>query len=603
MVTLNEALTVKVKGDASHYNSTLKGLGKTAAKNVKQIKDEFIQLGKTVAKVGIAGGAAFVGMGAYAVNEAAKVEKAFAKFSTLYDKPISDLSAFKDKMKDVSNTYGIDLTETMEAFYQAASGGYTSLEDSNALVSAAAKAAVAGEVELKVAVEALVRMLSAYNLSGEKASQVSDLLFKTVGLGIIEFKQMAPLLGTVASGAANAKISMEEFSGTVATLSKGLNAPMTFTAFSAMIRAFKNPTEEMKKQGLDIFKVMEDGWTETVTHVANLPMKDFIALKFPEEAAKGFDIIRKDGAKLLNENVKAMEKAEGATMDAFNKMSTTFSHQVKTLSVQLKNIAIEFGEALGPAIGNIAKYLEASMPAIQAWAGKVGNVLNSLTRMNSKDWEVWSLTLKTMWTDFKNWGYNALASSMEWLDGAAANFFEGLEGILGTIWSAIKAGAGKALEAGKKLMGWIWDGMKAKWKEILNWLPKVFDEIYDKLGDPNYHGDLTKHYWGYDGSGNNKSRGGWIEAEAGRWIGGNPGPDMVPTMTTQGEAVISAPVAEANRDLVDGLVRAGSRGGTYHDVSTNIFNFGDKITRSLIRDRVIPEFVQAKKAALGRPAW
>nr|NIM04066.1 hypothetical protein [Armatimonadota bacterium]NIO95547.1 hypothetical protein [Armatimonadota bacterium] len=167
MATLNEALTLEFKGDATHYMKALGKIKRNTKSAVAGMSANFLSLGKTMAKVGAVGVAAFGGFAAVAISKAAKAEKSFANLAGLFKESTAELKGYRDEIDRISWAMGRDTVQVTEAFYQAAiSAGYRSIEDSAAIVEAATKAAIAGSSEIPTAVDAITRTLTAYNLAG-----------------------------------------------------------------------------------------------------------------------------------------------------------------------------------------------------------------------------------------------------------------------------------------------------------------------------------------------------------------------------------------------------------------------------------------------------
>ena len=66
-----------------------------------------------------------------------------------------------------------------------------------------------------------------------------------------------------------------------------------------------------------------------------------------------------------------------------------------------------------------------------------------------------------------------------------------------------------------------------------------------------------------------------------------------------GEFVVNPTSTSMFGPLLEALNEIGNAGGSYHDASTNVFNFGDKVNRRLVRDEIIPELAAAKQYGFG----
>lgn len=88
----------------------------------------------------------------------------------------------------------------------------------------------------------------------------------------------------------------------------------------------------------------------------------------------------------------------------------------------------------------------------------------------------------------------------------------------------------------------------------------------------------------------NKQGGGWIE-------GAYNSPQV--GIAHAGEYVVNPESSAMFAPLLEAINRMGRNGGVYHDTSTNVWNMGDRFSRELVRDKIIPELGRAKRAGYG----
>jgi TP901 family phage tail tape measure protein len=134
-----------------------------------------------------------------------------------------------------------------EAFYFIQSAGFAG-EAGMTVLTVATAAATAGLTDTMTAGNAILAVLNAYGLEAEDAAHVSDVLFKTVDLGVLTFNDLATQLGDVVQTGAMAGISIEELGASLALMTrKGIQPSEAVTALNQLMLQFISPSEKMKK--------------------------------------------------------------------------------------------------------------------------------------------------------------------------------------------------------------------------------------------------------------------------------------------------------------------------------------------------------------------
>src|SRR5687768_12475820 len=94
-----------------------------------------------------------------------------------------------------------DANVLARGLYDIASSGFKGAQGMKVL-EASAIAASAGMSDTATAARAITGVLNAYGLGAERAAEVSDVLFKTVEVGVLTFDELAQQLGDVVGIAA-----------------------------------------------------------------------------------------------------------------------------------------------------------------------------------------------------------------------------------------------------------------------------------------------------------------------------------------------------------------------------------------------------------------
>lgn len=350
----NELLiTIKAKDQASNTLNRIRG-------NLKEHASAFKAAGKRML---IASAALTAGLG-IAVNQAAKFQQQMAQVSTMLDQQsMKHMPLFEKKIKSMSIEFGEATSTLADGLYNILSASIPAAEAMDVL-DVSVKAAKGGLTDTGTAADAITTILNSYQLSAEKAADVSDLLFTIVKRGKLTFAQLAPNIGKVAAMAANAGMSLEELGATIATLTRnGIRTEMAMTGIRGVLNGLMGATEESAK----IFKdklglAMETATLKTHGFVEILKrIKE--ARMTPEEIKKMFPNVRgliaivaaMGDLEGVTKDVALMTDRAGAAQVAFEKNFNTTETTLLRLKEAMNILAVEIGTKLLPIVDKIAK--------------------------------------------------------------------------------------------------------------------------------------------------------------------------------------------------------------------------------------------------------
>lgn len=307
----------------------------------------------------MAAGAAVGGALAYSVREAADFESAITEVSTLVDTSEVDMNRLAAGVRQVGAEVGKSAVEMSRGLYQVISAGIDAA-DALDVLRVAARAAVAGVTDTYTAVDGLTTVLNAFGVAAKDAGSIADQMFTTVRLGKTTFGELAAQIGTVAPAAAAAGLSTEELFASIATLTQGgINTAEATTYLRQTIMSIVQPSQQAAKaaqelgiqfgaealQSKGLFGVLEDVKRATGGNV------EAMARLFPNiRAVMAVLALTGPQAAQFRHNLDEMRHAAGATDEAFSKMGGTLRVQLGRLRESFRNVAIEVGLALLPAI-------------------------------------------------------------------------------------------------------------------------------------------------------------------------------------------------------------------------------------------------------------
>jgi hypothetical protein len=198
----------------------LRTAGATGQQSLGQIQQGANQATNSIKTLatGLAGlGAMKIGVEAF--QELRSFDKSMQGVFALAPKSSADMrAALTDDAERLSIAYGKAADEIGNAF-ELAIGSGISVGQAAQYTEVAARAAVAGNTDVKTTVDALTTATNTYAASGLTAQQAADSMFKAVALGKGEFGQYAAKLSEVLPIANSLGMTMDDMTGAMAAMS------------------------------------------------------------------------------------------------------------------------------------------------------------------------------------------------------------------------------------------------------------------------------------------------------------------------------------------------------------------------------------------------
>lgn len=338
----------------------------------------------------------FSGIGSSLMKAGAAITVATAPIALGLSTALSSAVSFDEAMNNVGAVLGKSRTEmtamnelvlrlgansragpqaAAEAFYDIV-GGVADANSHMAILEASIKTAEAGSGDLGETTNALIAVMNSYSFSADQAAFTSDVLTRTVGMGVGTMGQFASALPAVTGLAHSLEIGFDDLAAATAYLTtKGNTASQATTQLSAMMTAMMNPNETMKK-GL-----AELGFESGEAAVKQLGLVGaMVALQSTQTAST-------DGMAKMLGSTEALRGVTSLTETAFRDFSATFKEGITgatdaAQAIQLESPAAQFDllssrvQALGITVGQILippllRLAEAVMPIVDSvltWA-------------------------------------------------------------------------------------------------------------------------------------------------------------------------------------------------------------------------------------------
>lgn len=263
-----------------------------------------------------------------------------------------------------------------EAMYDIA-GGVADASSHMAILTSSIMTATAGNARLAGTTKALISVMNSYKFGAERAAYASNVLTRTVGMGVGSMDEFAAALPQVTGLANSLGIAFEDLGAMTAYLTtQGNTASQATTQLAAMMTALLNPNETMKK-GL-----RELGFSSGQAAIEALGLAGaFTALAGTQTA--------RDGMAKMSGSVEALRGitalagpdvaeffatfksgVEGATDAAYSIQMGSAAAQFDLLKSSVQGLGIEAGQVLTPILINIANDMRPVVFGIMEWMQK-----------------------------------------------------------------------------------------------------------------------------------------------------------------------------------------------------------------------------------------
>jgi len=308
----------------------------------------------------------------YAGKAFADFEQQMANVATMLDEPEKHMPRLRHAVREMSVEFGESTEALAGGLYDILSASVPA-EKAIDVLRASVKAAKAGMTDTKTAADALTTILNSYGLSGEKAADVSDLLFAVVKRGKTTFAELAPSIGMVASTAASAGVSLEELGAMIATLTRnGVRTENAITAVNRTIATFLKSTDESQAYArelgfeLNTTTLQAEGLFGVFQRISKLP-PEAIAKLFPNIRALRGVIPALKNLRGFENDLGIMTKRAGLTEKAYRKMTDTITHKFNQMKQAVARALSDIGEAFKPVFTDIFQTIRDALKKVGEW--------------------------------------------------------------------------------------------------------------------------------------------------------------------------------------------------------------------------------------------
>ena len=313
---------------------------------------------------------AFVALSAVAIGATVaftKFEKGMSNISTIIDNNNESIKGIGGEILKLSKTIPKPVGELVESMYDIRSAGVDAGKAMETLNSAGRLATV-GLSTTKEATDILTTSINSFKSEGRSATEISNILFKTVKYGKNTIAELAQSFGSTAPLAKAAGTSLTEFSAGVAALTaQGIPASVAQNNLAAAMIALQKPTANMKKafqllgvKGIEELLKSSKNLGHAFSRVRDVSKKlgmSLVALTGRKEGANAMTVIATEGADIYTKALYDMEGGADAVSEAFKRQSETMDAQKQIMLNMINTVFINLGSKLAPAlikVGSVA---------------------------------------------------------------------------------------------------------------------------------------------------------------------------------------------------------------------------------------------------------
>lgn len=181
-------------------------------------------------------------------ENAIEFSRRIAEIQTIQGRTVLTTDQWTNNLRELSDSFGIDILTQAEAAYQTLSNQVAKGRDTFVFLESANKLALTAVTDTASSVNLLTSAINAFGLDVSQADQISAQFFKTVELGRVRISELADIFGRVAVPASQLGIGIDEIQASIAAITiQGVRSEEALTLIRNVILKLIRPTDEMKR--------------------------------------------------------------------------------------------------------------------------------------------------------------------------------------------------------------------------------------------------------------------------------------------------------------------------------------------------------------------
>jgi TP901 family phage tail tape measure protein len=318
-------------------------------------------LGSLSSKANMATAAAGAAIGNFAVSAMGDFQRFDDRmreiFSIMPGISAETMAKMEKDIRDTSKSMGLNAEEVASGVYDAISSGIDPTQVTE-FIQVASKAAVAGVSDAKSASKVLASTLNAYSMDASQATEVADILFQTVKVGVTTFPELAAEMANISPVASVMGVDLTQTTAALAAMTlQGHNTASASTDIAAVFTLLQKTTPELREVLTEAGYASGQAALDALGFQGTLEMlrdtADRLGIAIPKmtgrvQAAQAIFALTGDKAEGAREVLDSYGDAAGSVDYAFEVMESGIGGTVRRLQATLQDLSITVGETLSP---------------------------------------------------------------------------------------------------------------------------------------------------------------------------------------------------------------------------------------------------------------
>ena len=309
---------------------------------------------------------------------ARKYEISLAEIQTIGRDLNLTMDQVSERVREVSEAFGIPIATVTEATYQTLSNQVTEAANTFDFLQSASTLAIGAVTSLDSAVDLLSSVINSYGFNARDADEISGKLFRTIDLGRIRGEELANTFGRVLVLASQVGISFDEVNAAMATYTvSGLKANEAMTLLTNAMLKLIRPTDALKdvmtelgitsaEAGIQAFGFQ--GFLQQITKEAGSSATEIGKLFGRIRATRAIMGVSNEQAEIYAENLRQIKDAGEA--DIFRARKTVLEIDAKQLERDIEAVknffTVDLGQAINSALLSLSQFAGGGVTAIKA---------------------------------------------------------------------------------------------------------------------------------------------------------------------------------------------------------------------------------------------
>jgi TP901 family phage tail tape measure protein len=383
---MNRTVTVRLIASTAQFQAAM---GAAAAQtraiegDMRRLAVQGDQSMRMLGKGMLVAGGLIAGGLALSVAKAMEFEREMRNVNSITKLGEEQFAATSQQVLALSRTVPQSAATLAKGLYDIASSGFAGADGMKILESSAISA-TAGMTTTDVAARAITATLNAYGRNARDAGDISDVLFKTVEVGVITFEELASGMGDWVGMASAAKVPVDEASAAIAAMTlSGVGAAESGTSLNRVLQQLISPSDALKEQLRELgyesgAQALEtDGLRGVMEKLREATGGNITQLQalFPEvRALRGVLALTANEGQNFGNTIDAItdkQKRAGAAQAAYAEQSKALAVQWELAKSSATAFAIEVGNRLLPALSGLAQQIGGLFDSFSSLPGPV----------------------------------------------------------------------------------------------------------------------------------------------------------------------------------------------------------------------------------------